>query len=469
MIWTSPGGEPMLTLSAIAFAVTFCTFFASGALIALALVRRKQREKHLCELNELRRLSFPILSSLAAGTLDYEPALQVLGEILPPGPERAQVVERLLFDGKSPAPIAAPLLRRLAMDFGLVEMWEGRLLCRCEPLSWRQAVSHPKSVLGRMRALHFLPRARSAERLGLVGHGHSWRLLVRALDDPHREVRTAAALALRAIAEPQSFAALVDRLRDIALTPSARLSLRHIKAALVGFPLRQASELAESLKHSHPRVRFLATDVVREMAERSCSAERAEAEPFLKPVDFAPELADLFLTRLVFDENPDVRARAASVVARLDDPRATLRLVTLLDDAQWFVRLHAVRALAQPRLITLVEHVTRRLTDANWRVREAAVRVLLSFGPAGAERLLEHFLTTQDRYSLEQIAEELQRSGLLSVPPGEYRHDGDCRKAQVMELLVKLGKSNYLPAGLVSKQTISVASGFLTDKPMESI
>jgi hypothetical protein len=231
----------------------------------------------------------------------------------------------------------------------------------------------------------------------------------------------------------------------------------HIKGALLGFPLRRASELAESLKHSHPRVRFLAAEVVREMVERSCYAGGIEEQQVLKPADFAPELADLFLTRLVFDENPDVRARAASVVALLDDPRVTLRLVTLLDDAQWFVRLHAVRAIAQPRHITLAEHVTHRLADANWRVREAAVRVLLSFGPAGAERLREHFLTTRDRYSLEQIAEELERAGLLSVLPGEYGRDGDCRKAQVIELLTELGKSNYLPAGLASGSRRSLA------------
>jgi hypothetical protein len=64
------------------------------------LLRRKQREKHSCEINELRRLSFPIISSLNAGTLNYQLALQALGAILPSGPHRAQVVERLLFDGK---------------------------------------------------------------------------------------------------------------------------------------------------------------------------------------------------------------------------------------------------------------------------------------------------------------------------------------------------------------------------------
>jgi hypothetical protein len=46
----------------IAFAGTFCALVGAGTLIALALLRRKQCEKHSCEINELRRLSFPIIS-----------------------------------------------------------------------------------------------------------------------------------------------------------------------------------------------------------------------------------------------------------------------------------------------------------------------------------------------------------------------------------------------------------------------
>ena len=431
-----------MPVSEIIFAVTVFAVLGTGSLIALALVLRQQREMHSREINELRRLTLPIFSSLTAGTLDYQTAREALGEILPSRPGRAQMVEQLLFDGKSPPSNRVRVLRRLAMDFGVVELWEGTLLRCSEPVSWRQAVSRPERALGRIRAFHFLRRAQSAERLGLIGHAPSWPLLVGALEDPQAQVRSAAAFALGAIAEPQSFPALLERLQNIVLIPSAGLSLRHIKAALVCFPLRQASELVGLLQHPHPRVRFLAADVVREMVDRSRCTAGAEEVPILKAADFAPELASLFLTRLVFDENPDVRARTAPVIARLDDPRATSRLVTLLNDVQWFVRLHAVRALAQPRLISLAEHVTPRLTDANWRVREASVRALLSFGPAGAERLLRHFLTTQDRYSLEQFAEELQRAARLPVPPGE---NGDRGKRQDIQRLIRLGKMTCLP------------------------
>jgi hypothetical protein len=93
------GGMPRV--GEIAFAGTFCALAGAGTLIALALARRRQREKHPCEINELRRLSFPIISSLNAGTLNYQLASQALGEILPSGPHGAQVVERLLFRRKT--------------------------------------------------------------------------------------------------------------------------------------------------------------------------------------------------------------------------------------------------------------------------------------------------------------------------------------------------------------------------------
>jgi HEAT repeat protein len=423
----------------IVFALTLSTLLSSSTLIALALMRRQRRKKRFRETNELRRLSFPIISSLAAGALDLKLALQALAEIFPSGPGRAQVVERVLFDGTDPTWISVPVLRQLAMDFGLVELWEGRLLCPAKPFSWRQALSHPASALGSVRALYFMPRAQSAERLGLIGHAPSWRLLVRTLEDPHPEVRSAAALALGAIAEPRSFPALVEQLRNIGLTPSARLSIRQIQAPLACFPLRQARELVELLKHSHPRVRYLAAEVVRAMVDGSRGVGGETELPVLKAADFAPELVDLFLTRLVFDKNPEVRARTAPVVARLDDPRAASRLVSLLRDVQWFVRLHAVRAVAQPRLIILAEHVIPRLTDVNWRVREAAVRALLSFGPAEVQRLVNHYLITQDRYSLEQIAEELERLRLLPGQPGPYAHRNGWGETQVTERLIGLG------------------------------
>jgi HEAT repeat protein len=361
----------------------------------------------------------------------------------------------VLFGQKNQAMISLPVLQLLAVDLGLVEFWEQHLGGRSAP--GNSAFSRSGSALERIGPLGFLLRARSAERLGLIRHRPSWCVLVRALDDPHPDVRSAALRALGAIAEPQSFAALAERLQAEALAPSGILSVPELKGALVCFPLSETRELAPLLEHPHPRVRVLAAEVVREMVAPRSGVE--EDLP-LRPEDLAPELAELFLTRLALDENPDVRARAATVIARLADPRAGLRLGMLLEDAEWFVRLHAVRAVAQRRFIKLARNVTEHLTDANWRVREAAVRTLLSFGLAGAERLREHFLTTQDPYSLEQIVEELQRHGLLPLLLDDFGHDSDARKTRVIERLIRMGKNSSL---------LTVLDGATDHRPYEPL
>jgi hypothetical protein len=87
-------------------------------------------------------------------------------------------------------------------------------------------------------------------------------------------------------------------------------------------------------------------------------------------------------------------------------------LLTLLDDSEWFVRLHATRALAECRAFPL-EALGRRLTDTNWRVREAAAQVVSARGQEGIRFLLAHFRATDDRYSREQVVEQLERTGLI--------------------------------------------------------
>ena len=168
-----------------------------------------------------------------------------------------------------------------------------------------------------------------------------------------------------------------------------------------------------------------------------------------------------FVTQLCFDENPDVRARAAPVIAYLDDRRATLVLLTLLDDDQWFVRLHTVRALSKRRYLPQVAEITRRLTDSNWMVREAAARALLVFGRAGIDQLSVHFLNTQDRYSREQVADEMQRAGLVPMLLADYAEERDGRQSRVIEQLAEMGKTSYLLAILEANSDRNLHKKFL--------
>ncbi len=441
-------------ISAVVIALVLLILLANGVLIALTIVRRQRRERYFQRIDGLRARFGPVIAGVLAQKIDYQSGLALLREIS--GLDRDYVLEQLSM-GREPRPAEVPILRQLCQDLGLVQVWQRQLAGRFDVASMRDALNRPEGVLQRVGRLSFLLRARSAGYLGTIRHQPSWPLLVKALDDPHTDVQGVAVRALSAIAEPQSFSALVNRLNEAVLNPASRVSLRSVKSALISFPLRQATGLLPCLTHAHRRIRFLATDIIREMVEGKAAAEEDFALP---PAAWAPELTETFLTRLCFDENPDVRARAAPVIAYLGDTRSTPVLLTLLDDTQWFVRLHTLHALAKRKYLPQAAEISRRLTDPHWMVREAAARALLVFGRVGVDQLSVHFLSTQDRYSREQIADEMQRAGLIPTLLAQYA-EGASRETQVLGLLAQMGKTSYLLTLLKASSDRSLRKKFL--------
>jgi hypothetical protein len=343
-------------------------------------------------------------------------------------------------------------------DLGLVKLWQARLAGSMDAASLRDALGRPEGLIQRVGTLSFLSRAKAADNLGIIKHQPSWKLLVKALSDSHADVQAVAVRSLASIQEPESFAALVNRLQEIIQKPSETLSLRTVKTALVSFPLSQMPALIPSLKHAHRRIRFFATDVVREVVERQAAWE----EDFvLDAKNFPSDLSETFLEVLAFDENPDVRARCASVIAHLADARSTPVLLTLLEDVQWFVRMHTVRALARRKFLSQAPQVARRLTDSHWTVRESAARTLLVFGRVGSEQLAQHFLSTEDRYSREQIADEMQRAGLVPTLIAQYGAEREGASTRVIDLMVQMGKTSYLIWAIENNPSPEVRKKFL--------
>jgi len=432
----------------------FVVLLGTGALVVAAIARRQRRDKYFQRIDDLRQRYSPVITSLLAQKLEYERGLAVLKGIS--GRDHIFVLEQLCLE-KRPTLDQVPILRRLCEDLGLVKVWQHRLSGRLGASTIREALGRPGGLLERVARLHFLVRAKASDNLGVIQHRPSWPLLVKALDDPHPDVQAVAVRSLAAIQEPDSFAPLVTRLHAVVLRPST-LSLRAVKTALVSFPLKQTVGLIPSLNHPNRRIRFLATDIIREIVERHAGWEE---EFVLDTKVFPPELSDVFLSQLCFDENPDVRARAAPVISHLEDPRATPVLLTLLEDTQWFVRLHAVRALAKRRYLSQAPQVAQRLTDPHWMVREAAARTLLVFGRVGSDHLVSHFLGTEDRYSREQIADEIQRAGLIPSLLAQYGSGEDGAEGRVIEQFAQMGKTSYLVSVLQSSSERELRKKFL--------
>lgn len=411
-------------------------------LIGIVFHRRHRRNKFFKRVDAFRERYGPIVAGVLSGRLDYPVGLEELRSIS--SPDRVSVLERLCLERKvSPAEEAT--LRRLCEDLGLVKIWQQRLMGQVDQASLRKALFNPQGLLRRVKSLHFLIRSKSAENLGLVRHEASWPLLVKVLDDPNPDLQVVAVRSLAAIHHPGSFLPLVEHLHKAVLDPASNLSVRTLKSALVGFSLQSASELRDSLRHTNPRIRFLATDVMREIVEREASGR---PEFRLDSRNLKDEMTEIFLADLPFDNNPDVRARSAPVIARLAGERAASMLLKLLEDPVWFVRLHTVRSFAGNRFLPYAVRISKTLTDTNWRVRETAVRTLRGFGQPGLDLLTTHFLSTRDRYSREQIADEFQRAGLVPALLTRCTETGNGQETAVLRHLAEMGKTSYLIAAL---------------------
>jgi HEAT repeat protein len=166
---------------------------------------------------------------------------------------------------------------------------------------------------------------------------------------------------------------------------------------------------------------------------------------------------------LCIDENPDVRARSAPVIAYLDDTRATGALLALLEDSEWFVRMHAARALARNKFMSSAPKIAQRLTDSQWMVREATTRTLLSFGQEGLDCLIDHALNTRDRYSKEQIADEFQRAGVIPTLLAQYARTQNAREIHVLRQFADLGKTSCMLAAMEESSDRFLRRKFLAD------
>jgi HEAT repeat protein len=194
------------------------------------------------------------------------------------------------------------------------------------------------------------------------------------------------------------------------------------------------------LQDSNPRLRTLALQILREML----AGEAARQKRALLAANLSFDLFDGALLQLIEDENADVRAAAADVLTFLKDERAGQALLKLSQDVEWFVRLHAVRALGEKGNSDSAPLLAKQLTDSHWRVREAAAHALMRCGEAGREQLLSSFLRTQDAYAQEQIAEELQISGVISELIERCSEKDAMQELELIRKMIKIGKTSHI-------------------------
>lgn len=434
------------------------------ALVVFILSRRAAHNRFYSRKDAAQRRFSGIIAECFAGKLSLERTTLLLKAGGRPEREAA----RTLLLGS----IRAATQRQatgLLLALGFVQEWAEqafgkrraeellRSITRDKGLAPPPQTSRPHHA-GRLRRLRVfsISRAVAVARLGRLSPEFSGCFMQEALRDPSPYVGRMAVASIGRNQLQNGVAILLEELRR-SVDDETELPIRSIQTALVRYPLAELRHITPYLKQQgSPRFRFLAVNSIREMCTRAESQHPGGLE-------FPAELRRWFLEEAVRDESADVRARSASVIGHFRSPEAMQALRLLMEDSNEFVRLHSVRACADPYYAGMIGDTLRRITDQRWRVREAAVKSVGSFQVTGRQQLEQYFLDTTDRYASEQIGEELQRSGTaLQIVSALATPDGEASQARkVCRKMAELGMVSLMAEELASDKSLGLRSQLL--------
>jgi HEAT repeat protein len=127
---------------------------------------------------------------------------------------------------------------------------------------------------------------------------------------------------------------------------------------------------------------------------------------------------DTFCRTLTNDPNPSVRAKAATAIGKLHDPKFTPNLLTALTDESPLVRQAIIQSLGQIGATTAIPEIINALADPNPEVSSAAAVALGQLKSDQAIPPLLQTLTASAAKVRSSTAQALGQIGSpLAVPP----------------------------------------------------
>ena len=392
----------------------FTVIVINVVFLIFVFFRRVRRKRYYKDKDGARIRFQPVVAELAANYITVEEAAEFLREAH--SKVERDAVQELLFSAMTAENEGR--VSKLFFMLGYVERWSKKAYGRGRAAKVIDAalqheqpttLAAEKSPLDGYRRLRVssVPRAVAIYNLGRLAPEYSTLFAAEALRDPATDVRRSAIAALGRNRNVAAIPLLVEELRK-SIEEHSDVSIRSTKAALAFYSLAELRQFVPYLTHPNRRLRFFIVDIVRDITNK------AARNTTLSKNDFAPQLYEIYLQKVVNDDFGDVRARSVAVIRHFHDQRAAQALRALLSDENEFVRLHAVRAAADPHYIDLIPQIVPLMADRKWRVREAAVRTLGSFGSAGTSQVYRYFLQSKDNYASEQIADEIQRVGFMT-------------------------------------------------------
>jgi hypothetical protein len=223
--------------------------------------------------------------------------------------------------------------------------------------------------------------------LGRMRTPESIPALVEALTDSHDEVVVDAIRGLGQVGTPKAAEAILQRL---SMKP-VQCPLQTVQTALIHCYRIHAQTLLGKVLEADDVQRPILARVLAEVATRRTSG-------------------DLLL--LTADPLAEVRASMARVLAVARPHYALNALSRLAADEEWFVRLRAVLAIGELGERRGVPVLISALCDSNRLVRLRAASALVRFEGDEAY-VLQLAMRTGDRYALQALVSEMERSGRI--------------------------------------------------------
>ena len=437
-------------LTAVVLWLLVTVLWINAIFLAFLIHRRVSRRRFFATKDAARSRYATIIEQLNAEKISFDNAAMLLASAK--SEPELEAVHDLLLPKMESEPVT-----KLLYSIGSIERWARATFGRSRAQALVERAMRGEAAIhvrvkeevwwlhpGRFRVTS-VERARCLSYLGRLYGPVALVFSSEGLHDPAPEVRRIAMSALGRNRHPSAIPLIMEELDATVVRGGKEISFRSARSALVSYPIQNLAAFAPYLNHKHPRVRFAVIDAIRDICQRTA------ATTMVSKNDFPIEIYDACVNDLVKDSYVDVRARVAGIIRYFRDVPALHALQALMNDENEFVRLHAVRASGDRHLIDLVPTLSERLDDSSWRVCEAAIKSLLIFGEAGQDVLFRHFISSQSAHACEQLADELQRSGIVSSLLAGCAKDGHAeRTAAVFRKFSMLEKDTMLLHAIAS-------------------
>jgi len=270
---------------------------------------------------------------------------------------------------------------------------------------------------------NIIKRASAIYKLGKMRCERSTWKLIPYLKDGNPEIVTVTIRSLSKIGMPIGLVSILDEIPNILTKPLS--SKKTLENSIANFGAVSIPYLVEyGGKYTDPLCKSLALDILSTLK--------------------ATEAVPLALS-CMSDQDPEVRAKSLKVICTAGNDLKisdTCRVMDLLSDPAWFVRLQAAKTLGSLRNEKTADKLGDALLDSNWQVRNAAATALTKFG----NRSLHIFLGTllyKDRYAKESICEEIQRTGFIDALLENMNSKDMCVYRKSRQILQIMSSLNY--------------------------